>query len=447
MPPPTISKMPLPVEVLDHIFSFMRTDIPSLTVCMSVNPSFQAIGEKHLWHHYTLHNCHSVFPQKQPSGTPEQLAKILADAPHLATYIRSLGITIAAPSILQWFMARSLNVDEMAPLLEMLSHLEQVSMVGRQVSWEKLDHAFRASLVRTLRLPSLEEITIEGMDHVPLSIFDGCPALKRLSFVGCHFAPTPDRSLEPPQIGTRPSLESFVIQNAHASLQTVKDWLHDDALSPDIANLRSLNIRVDSVAQLFHVVDLLQICSDSLREFELVPSDAVNLQYDVQEGHSLIPLEYDTPPLLNLSSMHALRSLTIDGEIWTSDGFWVSSDGEEALGKNTYSTPFAWICNILESPPPLLTHLTLDILFKVAYPSNLRWICFKELAQALSSPHLKDLRHVEMLVSLQTTGNVSRVMEVALTTFRRDAHLSDLIRRGLLVVRSRTKKDGIAVRL
>ncbi|KAF8174244.1 hypothetical protein BJ912DRAFT_1046586 [Pholiota molesta] len=146
---PKLSVPQLPLEVLNHIFSFLRNDIPSLSACISATPYFQAIGEKHLWHHFTLHN-HNTYdpnPRNGLSRSPAQLSKILADTPHVATYIRSLEISIASPSILQWFLKRSLNDEEMAPVLPMLPHLECISVAGGCISWDRLHQGFQAALI------------------------------------------------------------------------------------------------------------------------------------------------------------------------------------------------------------------------------------------------------------------------------------------------------------
>lgn len=173
----------------------------------------------------------------------------------------------------------------------------------------------------------------------------------------------------------------------------------------------------------------------------------MNLQYDVDNGHGIIPLNYPTLSPLSLSKMPSLRSLIIVGEIRTSDEFFVSSDGVDMLTKHAYSTPLSWICHLLETVPSSLSLLTLDILFKVAYFGNLKWIRWEELTRALSSPHLEGLRRVEMNVSFETTWNAALKPDGGLGILRNDQHLSELIRRGLLVVQSRRKSDEVHVRL
>lgn len=262
----------LPVEVLNHVFSFLRNDIPSLSACISATPYFQAIGEKHLWHHFTLHNTYNPNPRNRLSRSPAQLSKILTDAPHIATYIRSLEISIASPSILQWFMKRSLNDEEMAPVLPMLSHLECLSVAGGCISWDRLHQVFQAALVQTLCLPSMKEVAIEGVDGFPLSIFDRCRALKRLSLTRGNFGLALDDNLKSLQTGgTRPSLESLTIRDSF-SLLTIIDWLRNIDSSPDITNLRFLAIAVCSVGELSYVAELLRACSNSLCGLELTPS-------------------------------------------------------------------------------------------------------------------------------------------------------------------------------
>jgi hypothetical protein len=463
---PKLTVPQLPLEVLNHIFSFLRNDIPSLSACISATPYFQAIGEKHLWHHFTLHN-HNTYdpnPRNGLSRSPAQLSKILADTPHVATYIRSLEISIASPSILQWFMKRSLNDEEMAPVLPMLPHLECISVAGGCISWDRLHQGFQAALVRALCLPSVKEAAIEGVDGFPLSIFNRCTALRRLSLTRGHFAVALDDNLGSLQTGgTRPSLESLTIRDDF-SLLTIIEWLCNIDSLPDITNLRFLDITIYAAGELSCVAELLRACSNSLCGLELTPSTgesllslpllrmklciAVNLQYDIlDDGHRIIPPDYPTPPLLSLSKMPSLRSLIIVGEIRTSDEFYVSSDGEDTLTKQAYSTPLSWICHFLETVPPSLTNLTLDLLFKIAFFGNLKWIRWEELARALSSSHLGGLRRVELNVSFETTWNASLKPDEGLGILRNDQHLSELRRRGLLVVQSRRKSDEVHVHL
>ncbi len=158
------SKTHIPLELLDYILSFLRGDVFSLQACASVDKTFLNVAERHIYNHVVLHN--SVQPSDgRLSMTAAQLAKVLADSPHISSYVKSLQVSVTSPGVLRWFMARSLNDEEIAPILPKLSHLEYISITGwksGRLSWKELHSSLQASLVQTLGSASVAKVAING---------------------------------------------------------------------------------------------------------------------------------------------------------------------------------------------------------------------------------------------------------------------------------------------
>ena len=53
-PTPTLTLMKLPAELIDHIFSFLQTDIPSLKACSKAHPLLSRLAERHIYAHIVI---------------------------------------------------------------------------------------------------------------------------------------------------------------------------------------------------------------------------------------------------------------------------------------------------------------------------------------------------------------------------------------------------------
>ncbi|KAF8962965.1 hypothetical protein BDZ97DRAFT_1822349 [Flammula alnicola] len=441
----------LPVEILDHIFTFMRNDLPSLRACANVNQMFHDIVDKHFYHQVTLHNIQASDGQI----SPPQLSKLLVDSPHIAKYVRSLEIIIASPGILKWFMTRSLNDEEIAPILPLLAHLERISVTGRRsgrIAWEKLHPTFQSSLIRSLCSRSVEQIVVNGVDNFPLSSLNHSTALKRLSLVG-NFDLKLDFGIDVANLGllpenlfTRPRLEGLAIRHCSPSLPDILEWLQQIHGSPDISGLVVLDIAAQRSVDLDHFTSLLKLCSSTLRILELDPGHEVNTVYNMNELPVLINTILPPPPL-DLSKISHLQSLTIAANIWSADDFWVSSNGEETLQQNIYSTPFSWIIQLLDTLPshPLcLERITLEFSFRID-KHTLGRINWGNLANTLSSKRLSSLQRVELWVWFERTPGLD--CDTLVSMLKSNEHLSELIQRGLLVVFKLNSKYDVNARL
>ena len=198
---------------------------------------------------------------------PIRIYQYLSNNPHVANYIRTLHITIVHHRIdsSQWY-------NQVSSILQMLpSSLESITLLGvicidatgsttRRVlvMWSDFPATFRKAFLDCLWSPNIIEATLRCIGGVPLSIFNSCTRLKRLSLVEC-ITSTSDAQF-PPQI------DSLVLSRSE-DLSTIVSWANTSH------DLRSLNFgldhRADQRVGYGQLTWLLDSYSDSLIKLEL----------------------------------------------------------------------------------------------------------------------------------------------------------------------------------
>lgn len=204
------------------------------------------------------------------STTAAQLSKVLADSPHISSYIKSLQVSVTSPGVLRWFMMRCLNDEEIAPILPKLSHLESISITGwkrGRLSWKELHSSLQTSLIHTLGSPSITRIAINGVDHFPLSALNFCSKLQHLSLIHSTFV---SESNQLQNGASRPRLRAFTVRVSRSSLPAILYWLFDTDTSPDVSNLQFLHVTSSSSNRKL-LPRLLPMCAESLEVLELDP--------------------------------------------------------------------------------------------------------------------------------------------------------------------------------
>ncbi|KJA20175.1 hypothetical protein HYPSUDRAFT_204052 [Hypholoma sublateritium FD-334 SS-4] len=375
------------------------------------------------------------------STTAAQLSKALVDSPHISSYIKSLQISVTSPGVLRWFMTRSLNDEEIAPILPKLSHLESISIAGwksGRLSWKELHSSLQASLMQALGSPSVTKVAINGVDHFPLSALNFSPKLEHLSLIQSMFV----SESNPLQNGaSRPRLRSFTVRVSRLSLPVILYWLFDTDTAPDVSNLQFLHVTSSSSNRKL-LPRLLPICAESLQVLELDPGAEVNTAYDLHTGAVIVNLVI-TGPLLDLSNMRQLRSISVTARVWCVGDFWVGSTGEETLETSIYSSPFAWLAQVLATAPVSLTYIGLNISFNIN-KSSLVKIDWMDLVQTLLS--IPSLQRVALIVSLDPSSNLTST-DAIVNVLENQEHLAKLIAKGVLVVSRTSGPENYSPRL
>lgn len=433
----------LPLELLDHIFSFLRDDALSLHTCACVNETFLAVAERHIYRHITLHNS------AQPSDghfstTAPQLSKILAMAPHITKYITSVQVSVTFPGVVKWFMTRSLDDEEIAPALSKLSYLEHLSLTGWKnghISWHSLHSRLQTSLLLTFGSHTLTEITLNRVDQFPLSAFKSCTTLKNLSIIQCT-------CLEDNELfqggEARPRLDSLTVQVSFLAFPTVMDWLLGPNTSLEITGLRFLHIATVS-SNCTYISHMLSMCAESLLVLEIKSGgeggqcfskrlvhpayciSKVNTGYNLYTGHVVVD-PVGPASRMDLSNMGHLQSLLVAGRVYSVEDFWVGSTGEETLDRSIYSAPFAWLAQIFGAAPSSLTHIRIHLFFNINMISLAR-VDWGELVQALLS--MAPRKHITLLVSFLNI-NTNLNIDDLVNFLRNQVHLAKLTQKGVL---------------
>jgi len=142
-------------------------------------------------------------------------------------------------------------------------------------------------------------------------------------------------------------------------------------------------------------------------------------------------------PSLDLSVLPHLQHLHIGAQVLSSHDFSVSSDGQDFLINDIYSTPNPWIIKSLQTlfilPNISLQYITLHLTFQVVRSDfhKISWSILVDTLQRFDS-----LRRVE----LQVTQDKGHGFEWLAEALKGDVHLARLIDSGLLLITKSTRK-------
>lgn len=233
----------LPLEILDHILSYLDTDHVALKTCLRAHPVFSDLVKRYLYVHIVVLNEPTV---NSHSLKPAQLAKLLLTNVCVADHVRSLHMTVLTLGNNQW--------QEMGWILPKFRQLEGISLtVAAQGAWSSVHKDVREAFMNCLRLPSTVEVSILRAHGFSLCAFADC-GLKKLT-LNENFNPS-SRTL------SLPYLESLSIH---------KGWpcLSEFFSSANIPKLRSLDFRPYRPNDFGSLPQLLQHCSNTLTSLEL----------------------------------------------------------------------------------------------------------------------------------------------------------------------------------
>jgi len=166
--------MQLPVEVVDHIFSFLVSDRRTLIdIACSEDPVLFPMVERHFFHQITV-----LIPYgKIDHGfEPDRLFNLVSENPRILTYVRILEIYYNSDPVMKCF-------DDLVKTLLLFPKLECVFLwfVGGLRRWPDV---FQATLKEHLNLSTVKKLHIGGEMTVPLYLFDHFKNIENLSITG-----------------------------------------------------------------------------------------------------------------------------------------------------------------------------------------------------------------------------------------------------------------------
>ena len=168
--------MRLPVEILSLIFSFLVSDIATLTAC-SKDPLLFPVVEKHLYYHVTV--CFGCKTDGHLNGfRPDDFSKRISENPRIVHYVRILQFQLNYIS-----MEQNKGLSTFAKTLRMLPGLESIRFSG--IAYIEFPDAFQVALKDRLGQPTVKEVRMAGgMNSIPFSWFDSSKNLEALFLSG-----------------------------------------------------------------------------------------------------------------------------------------------------------------------------------------------------------------------------------------------------------------------
>ena len=406
------SKPSFPVELLDEIFYFLRDDAPALQASADVNQSFADIVEKHMYHHVTLGRSET---------TAAELSEILADSPHIITFIKSLRISLSRQHFYLLPPKPPAEEDKFAPILPRLLHLTALSLhtnIETGVPWSEIHSNLKSSFLTCIRSPTLVDVSINWVTGFPLSLLEESPQLKSLSLIG----PFSSGGLSAKQgVVTFPHLQSLTIETS----PELVEWLDRN----NITQLRSLVIWMFPGASVDLTIAGILSNSKSLTYLEL------HSTYRGANGR-LVNLDRVSPSQssLDLSVVAHLQHLYFGVKFFSLDDFGISSDAQEVLYNHIFSTPTPWISQSLQTlfklPAILLQSIIIDMTLHVPkiHFHQIPWEPLVDILQQIGS-----LKRVEL--RLKPDGSMPfDYGSWAVETLKSEIHLARLIETGLLSI-------------
>jgi len=238
----------LPPEIIDHIFSFLHSDLVTLETCSRAHPILFKLIQKHLYVNTTIRN---------DTAEIVQLSKSVSDIAH---YVRSLHIIIERPR--RWLRVNywgSFNEEGIAMILPKFRMLRKISLDDCVATrWPMFHQSFCAAFIQCLRLPSLIEVSIHGTREFPLTAFVNCMSIKKLTLDGSFTF----NNLSADSTSPYPQIESLSIRRCRASLPTITSWAKT-------CNPRSLGFSLPNLQNNSELQPLLQVWSNTLTSLEL----------------------------------------------------------------------------------------------------------------------------------------------------------------------------------
>jgi len=185
--------MALPVELLDHILSFLRSDPETLKSCSESHSPLSQLAEPYLYYHVLLKTDES-----EQLFKPENLTELLSKRPYVAHYIHSLEIHVGGSRDKEVQQRRLQGISTILPYLLALKAVTLNHTPSPLFGWSAQPESFRQAFLDCLRLQTMQDVCIEQVYGFPFgSALNGrCKSIRSLTVSGGLWL----GSSNPPQI-------------------------------------------------------------------------------------------------------------------------------------------------------------------------------------------------------------------------------------------------------
>ncbi|KAF9522265.1 hypothetical protein CPB83DRAFT_864693 [Crepidotus variabilis] len=465
--------MSLPTEIIDHILSFLQDDANSLHICAEASSLMNSLIERHLYAHIILlpretadnYNNHHVGLNRL------QLATLLKTHPHIAHYIKSIQAVVMPTDLRRWTSAlrpsypkrdkTELSKPPYLPSLKNLTLNLASSIRSREVKWNLLPSPLRAYLKRIIILPSMEDITIQGIQDFPLQVLNGCPKLNRLALDGGCCTNSRDEAALPSgqdERLERARVRHLQVRRGLTKMHEIASWFaqdpHDSAQGiPDLSHLHSLDFGL-GIEEFTLFAQILNVCSRTLEDITLEIDKSFSTTYRAHRSlsnpaatnlaslHNSPDVPYSLPSLINIKNLHIYIRLVSRASKSQSDG---------RIQKREYESPVPFISRIIEeiydkrtsfalknitinlslirtdSQSPTLAEIDFTALANIPLPGSSIRSCL--LCQAYLRPHVATL-----VISVETYGYIVGGRQLQ-TDVERNQSLRPLMNEGKVSVK------------
>ncbi len=110
---------PVPLEIIDNVFSFLQSDPTTLATCSRAHPNLSPFAERLLYADVVVFDNEGNIDNNKKDDRQiflaSELHRLLIDSPHIANYIRKLEICLSSRA-----------AAGIAPILPMLLSLDGI---------------------------------------------------------------------------------------------------------------------------------------------------------------------------------------------------------------------------------------------------------------------------------------------------------------------------------
>jgi len=273
----------LPAELIDHVFSFLQTDIPSLKACSKAHPLYSRLAERHIYAQIVT----------------SEVFKDILENPHLLDYPRTLEIRRFARNPL------AIPIVSVIPRMANLISLKIQGPCSFSRRYES-SSTFFSTFINCIQQSSFQEFHLFHVYDISISFLDDARNIKQLALINC----TTDRDEQISDSSlSQLSLDSLILSSNHNPYlyRWVMRW---------VTRLTSLELRDVSLDLDWTGPELLVACSNSLTRLHL---DVTNIcmrylsRYKSLKFTCLIGYDDELP--FTLSALVCLKRLSISAQI------------------------------------------------------------------------------------------------------------------------------------
>lgn len=253
--------MSLPNELVDHILSFLQSDLDNLKKCAQSHPILSKFAERYIYAKIRLYdNGRYAFGPKCLTLRTNEFAQVIARNPNITNHVHSLDLHVQT-NVEHKAMTSYLN--NVASMLPTFSRLKKITLNGGAVglashaSWHTLPEVFCQAFQRLLHLQCLKDAIIYHISFLPLYLFNNCHKTLRMTLCECV-----DVQYDKGSIGGQPyqPLEHLTIKFCQP-LDKITSLVQT-------CSLRSLRVKSEK-SELVVLPQLLSSCSSTLINLDL----------------------------------------------------------------------------------------------------------------------------------------------------------------------------------